>query len=197
MSIARSAGGLNAVLTIATNMGPIKRISRLRQLAEDAALITGSSHGAANHTTDPTLLVADRKIQDAARRGVFENLPKTQKKDGAHRLHAADAASYLMAKQLAAANVKPRCLELRLEVQAARDALVDAIRRVPRDRRHLSAHLRHQTDELQALVKAQHSAAVADALAFGITGLGLQVPPFDFDVEAARLDDDSYPVTES
>lgn len=166
-------------------MGP-KRISRLRQLVEDAALITGSSQGA-NHTMDPTLLVADRKIQDAARRGVFENLPKTRS-DDAHRLHGADAASYLMAKQLAAAKVKPRCLDLRLEAQAARDALVDAIRRVPRDQRHLSPHLRRLTGELHALIKAQHSAAVADALAFGVSGSGLQVPHFDFDAEAARLD---------
>jgi len=74
-------GGLGASLsptraltTRPSTPGPQKpRTSRLRRLAEDAALITGSAQtGAADHGVDPTVLVAERKIVDAARRGVFD-----------------------------------------------------------------------------------------------------------------------------
>ena len=49
------------------------RRTRLRALYEDAALARGSD-AAVIGETDPTTVIADRKIADAARRGVFDKL---------------------------------------------------------------------------------------------------------------------------
>ena len=49
------------------------RRTRLRALYEDAALVRGSD-AAVIGETDPTTVIADRKIADAARRGVFDKL---------------------------------------------------------------------------------------------------------------------------
>ena len=49
------------------------RRTRLRALYEDATLVRGSD-AAVIGETDPTTVIADRKIADAARRGVFDKL---------------------------------------------------------------------------------------------------------------------------
>lgn len=168
--------------------------SRLGRLAEDAALITGSSQaGSADSTTDPTVVVADRRIVDALRRGAFDNLGCTGKplKPDEHKASLlgskADAASYLMAKQLAAAKCKPLSLELREKVQSAKEALVAAIKRTVPECRADSPHLRTKSTELRELIKQQHLAAIADAHAYGMSGNGLQVHPFDFNLEISRV----------
>ncbi|KAJ8607273.1 hypothetical protein CTAYLR_009524 [Chrysophaeum taylorii] len=169
--------------------------SRLGRLAEDAALITGSSQaGSADASVDPTFLVAERKILDAMRRGAFDQLDGAGKPrvDDAHKaaidgMRAGAASSYLMAKQLAAANVKPQSLELREEVRAARDRLVASIQNTALERRLEAPHLREAAADLQALIKRQHLAAIADARSFGVAGDGLQVRAFDFEAEVARL----------
>ena len=162
------------------------RRSRLRALYEDHALVHGRD-GAAP-TTDPTVVIADRKIADAARRGVFDDL-KGKLNTAPHRSHldAAQRAGADMAGVLAAQGVAPRSVELSREVDAARAALVAAIRRVPKGERAGDAGLLERRDALDALVTAQNHAAVGDALAFG--SRAIQAPRFDFEKEIARLDE--------
>ena len=164
------------------------RRSRLRALYEDHALVHGRD-GAAP-TTDPTVVIADRKIADAARRGVFDEIEKGKAlKIAAHRSHldAAQRAGADMAGVLAAQGVAPRSVELSREVDTARAALVAAIRRVPKDERTGDAGLLERRDALDALITAQNHAAVGDALAFG--SRAIQAPRFDFECEIARLDE--------
>ena len=165
----------------------VRRKSRLRQLAEDAALVGGDQ----SWTTDPTVLVAEHKIRDAQRRGVFEGLEKGKplSQEGHISRDRADDTSYLMGKQMAAANVKPLSLELRVEVERQREAL----RRRVRAEKSSSASLREAAEDLGKLIKRQHLAAIGDAHAFSATQAvaNLQVPVFDLDAELEKAYDDA------
>ena len=134
------------------------------------------------------MVIADRKIADAARRGVFDDL-EGKLKTAPHRSHldAAQRAGADMAGVLAAQGIAPRSVELSREVDAARAALVAAIRRVPKGERAGDAGLLERRDALDALVTAQNHAAVGDALAFG--SRAIQAPRFDFEREIARIDE--------
>ena len=85
------------------------RRTRLRALYEDAALVRGSD-AAVIGETDPTTVIADRKIADAARRGVFDNLDGRGKRLEAqpHRSAALspERAGAEMAEVLAAQSVR-------------------------------------------------------------------------------------------
>lgn len=164
------------------------RKSRLRALYEDAALIRGKD-AAVIGDTDPSVVIADRKISDAARRGVFDDM------DGAgrplpsapHRTHlgAADRAGAELAATMAANSVAPRSVELARDVDDAREALEAAIRRTPRAARSGDASLRELYAKLDALVSDQHHAAIGDSLSFG--GRPIQAPRFDFDAATEGL----------
>lgn len=185
--------------------------SRLRQQYEDAQLaaqqppglnapamaIVAAASEASRYSTDPTVLVAERRILDAARRGELDNLPGAglPRRADAHR----DAAAHLgpggqaaaaMAGVLAANQLKPLSVELRLKVDAQRSALVAAVAastlRGPA--RRTCAALRAQAAALALLVRRQHGACVADSLAFGMGAGALQCAPFNFDaaVDAAE-----------
>ena len=66
------------------------RRTRLRALYEDAALVRGSD-AAVIGETDPTTVIADRKIADAARRGVFDKLDERVQRGRRRRLGLRDA----------------------------------------------------------------------------------------------------------
>ena len=142
------------------------RRTRLRALYEDAALARGSD-AAVIGETDPTTVIADRKIADAARRGVFDNLDGSGKKLKAqpHRsaaLGPAQRAGAEMAGVLAAQNVAPSSIELRRRVDEGLAALRARIRAgAPR------SELEADATALNALVERQRHAAIGDAEAFG------------------------------
>ena len=146
------------------------RRTRLRALYEDAALARGSD-AAVIGETDPTTVIADRKIADAARRGVFDNLDGSGKKLKAqpHRsaaLGPAQRAGAEMAGVLAAQDVAPPSIDLRRRVDEGLAALRARIRAgAPR------SELEAGVGELNALVDAQRHAAVGDAEAFGSRSL--------------------------
>ena len=167
--------------------------TRLRQLAEDAALIRGSS-AEASWTTDPTLLIAEHKVLDAQRRGVFDDLKQRRTSETRH-LSRADEASFLMGKQMAAANLRPLSVDLRLRVEADRTQL-RALIRADADPGN-STTIRDKAKALDDLIKRQHLAAVADAHAFSSSNAttALQVKSFDLQAEIQQhnhqSDDDS------
>ncbi len=141
------------------------RRTRLRALYEDAALVRGSD-AAVIGETDPTTVIADRKIADAARRGVFDKLDGqgAPLKAQPHRSAAlsAERAGAEMAGVLAAQNVAPPSIDLRRRVDEGLAALRARIRAgAPR------SELEADAAELNALVDAQRAAAVGDAEAFG------------------------------
>ena len=157
------------------------RQTRLRALYEDAALARGSD-AAVIGETDPTTVIADRKIADAARRGVFDNLDGSGKKLKAppHRSAAlsAERAGAEMAGVLAAQNVAPPSIDLRRRVDEGLAALRARIRAgAPR------SELEADAAALNALVDAQRAAAVGDALAFGTRAF--ECPRVDLDAELA------------
>ena len=158
------------------------RRTRLRALYEDAALARGSD-AAVIGETDPTTVIADRKIADAARRGVFDNLDGSGKKLKAqpHRsaaLGPAQRAGAEMAGVLAAQNVAPPSIELRRRVDEGLAALRARIRAgAPR------SELEADAAALNALVDAQRNAAVGDAEAFGTRAL--ECPRVDLAAELA------------
>ena len=145
------------------------RRTRLRALYEDAALVRGSD-AAVIGETDPTTVIADRKIADAARRGVFDKLDGqgAPLKAQPHRSAAlsAERAGAEMAGVLAAQNVAPPSIDLRRRVDEGLAALRARIRAgAPR------SELEADAAALNALVDAQRHAAVGDAEAFGSRSL--------------------------
>ena len=159
------------------------RRTRLRALYEDAALVRGSD-AAVIGETDPTTVIADRKIADAARRGVFDNLDGSGKKLKAqpHRSAAlsAERAGAEMAGVLAAQNVAPPSIELRRRVDEGLAALRARIRAgAPR------SELEADAAALNALVDAQRAAAVGDAEAFGSRSLECKRVDLDAELAAA------------
>ena len=157
------------------------RRTRLRALYEDAALARGND-AAVIGETDPTTVIADRKIADAARRGVFDNLDGSGKKLKAppHRSAAlsAERAGAEMAGVLAAQNVAPPSIDLRRRVDEGLAALRARIRAgAPR------SELEADAAELNALVDAQRNASIGDALAFGTRAL--ECGRVDIDAELA------------
>ena len=158
------------------------RRTRLRALYEDAALARGSD-AAVIGETDPTTVIADRKIADAARRGVFDNLDGSGKKLKAqpHRsaaLGPAQRAGAEMAGVLAAQDVAPPSIELRRRVDEGLAALRARIRAgTPR------SELEADAAALNALVERQRHAAVGDALAFGTRAF--ECPRVDLAAELA------------
>ena len=146
------------------------RRTRLRALYEDAALSRGSD-AAVIGETDPTAVIADRKIADAARRGVFDNLDGSGKKLKAqpHRsaaLGPAQRAGAEMAGVMAAQNVSPPSIDLRRRVDEGLAALRARIRAgAPR------SELEADAAALNALVDAQRAASIGDAEAFGTRAL--------------------------
>ena len=158
------------------------RRTRLRALYEDAALSRGSD-AAVIGETDPTAVIADRKIADAARRGVFDNLDGSGKKLKAqpHRsaaLGPAQRAGAEMAGVLAAQSVAPPSIDLRRRVDTKLEALRARIRAgAPR------SDLEADAAALNGLVDAQRNAAVGDAEAFGTRAL--ECGRVDLDAELA------------
>ena len=145
------------------------RRTRLRALYEDAALARGSDAAVVGET-DPTTVIADRKIADAARRGVFDNLDGSGKKlkTQPHRSAAlsAERAGAEMAGVLAAQNVAPPSIDLRRRVDEGLAALRARIRAgTPR------SELEADAAALNALVDAQRAASIGDAEAFGTRAL--------------------------
>ena len=142
------------------------RRTRLRALYEDAALVRGSDAAVVGET-DPTTVIADRKIADAARRGVFDNLDGSGKRLEAqtHRsaaLGPAQRAGSEMAGVLAAQDVAPPSIDLRRRVDEGLAALRARIRAgAPR------SELEADAAELNALVERQRHAAIGDAESFG------------------------------
>ena len=142
------------------------RRTRLRALYEDAALARGSD-AAVIGETDPTTVIADRKIADAARRGIFDNLDGSGKKLKAqpHRsaaLGPAQRAGAEIAGVMAAQNVAPPSIDLRRRVDTKLEALRARIRAgAPR------SELEADAAALNALVDAQRAASIGDAEAFG------------------------------
>ena len=162
------------------------RRTRLRALYEDAALVRGSD-AAVIGETDPTTVIADRKIADAARRGVFDKLDgqgaplKTQR----HRSAAlsAERTGAEMAGVLAAQNVAPPSIDLRRRVDEGLAALRARIRAgAPR------SELEADAAALNALVDAQRAAAVGDAEAFGSRSLECKRVDLDAELAAARAE---------
>ena len=138
-------------------------------LYEDAALARGSD-AAVIGETDPTTVIADRKIADAARRGVFDKLDGqgAPLKAQPHRSAAlsAERAGAEMAGVLAAQNVAPPSIDLRRRVDEGLAALRARIRAgAPR------SELEADAAELNALVDAQRNASIGDAEAFGTRAL--------------------------
>ena len=157
------------------------RRTRLRALYEDAALARGSD-AAVIGETDPTTVIADRKIADAARRGVFDKLDGSGKRLKAqpHRSAAlsAERAGAEMAGVLAAQNVAPPSIDLRRRVDEGLAALRARVRAgAPR------SELEADAAELNALVDAQRNAAVGDAEAFGTRAM--ECPRVDLDAVLA------------
>ncbi|KAJ1457818.1 hypothetical protein M885DRAFT_562297 [Pelagophyceae sp. CCMP2097] len=174
--------------------------SRLRQLADDALLITGNSQRSAGDSgVDPTILVAEAKISEAQRRGVFEGLKGEGKplEVDAHRdtirQFGSDAlASYTMAKTLAANDIKPPSIELRLEVESSRAAFVALAQPLLTIlSRQESAELISAGEQLSSLIKRQHAASISDAIAFGSQDASpLMVRGFDFHNEIKLITTD-------
>ena len=142
--------------------------------------------------TDPSAVIADRRIADAARRGAFDGLagagrplPVDAHRAASAALGAAARAGGEMANVMADANVLPPSIEMRREVEARRAALLSALREAPR---RDDGALREEAVALNALVDAQRHAAIGDALAFG--GAPVQCDRFDLDVERAEADAD-------
>ena len=157
------------------------RRTRLRALYEDAALVRGSD-AAVIGETDPTTVIADRKIADAARRGVFDKLDGqgAPLKAQPHRSAAlsAERAGAEMAGVLAAQNVAPPSIDLRRRVDEGLAALRARIRAgTPR------SELEADAAELNALVERQRHAAIGDAEAFGTRAF--ECPRVDLAAELA------------
>ena len=158
------------------------RRTRLRALYEDAALVRGSD-AAVIGETDPTTVIADRKIADAARRGVFDILDGSGKtlKAQPHRsaaLGPAQRAGAEMAGVLAAQNVAPPSIDLRRRVDEGLAALRARIRAgAPR------SELEADAAALNALVERQRHAAIGDAEAFGTRAF--ECPRVDLAAELA------------
>ena len=157
------------------------RRTRLRALYEDAALVRGSD-AAVIGETDPTTVIADRKIADAARRGVFDNLDGSGKKleTQPHRSAALgpERAGAEMAGVLAAQDVAPPSIELRRRVDEGLAALRARIRAgAPR------SELEADAAALNALVDAQRAASIGDAEAFGTRAF--ECPRVDLAAELA------------
>ena len=146
------------------------RRTRLRALYEDAALVRGSD-AAVIGETDPTTVIADRKIADAARRGVFDKLdgqgaPLKAQPHRSAALGRAQRAGAEIAGVLAAQDVAPPSIDLRRRVDEGLAALRARIRAgAPR------SELEADAAELNALVERQRHAAVGDAEAFGTRAL--------------------------
>ena len=105
------------------------RRTRLRALYEDAALVRGSDAAVVGET-DPTTVIADRKIADAVRRGVFDDLdgqgaPLKAQPHRSAALGRAQRAGAEIAGVLAAQNVSPPSIDLRRRVD---EGLADCIR---------------------------------------------------------------------
>ena len=159
------------------------RRTRLRALYEDAALARGSD-AAVIGETDPTTVIADRKIADAARRGVFDDLDGqgAPLKAQPHRSAAlsAERAGAEMAGVLAAQNVAPPSIDLRRRVDEGLAALRARIRAgAPR------SELEADAAELNALVDAQRNASIGDAEAFGSRSLECKRVDLDAELAAA------------
>ena len=158
------------------------RRTRLRALYEDAALVRGSD-AAVIGETDPTTVIADRKIADAARRGVFDKLdgqgaPLKAQPHRSAALGPAQRAGAEMAGGLAAQNVAPPSIDLRRRVDEGLAALRARIRAgAPR------SELEADAAALNALVERQRHAAVGDALAFGTRAF--ECPRVDLEAELA------------
>ena len=155
------------------------RRTRLRALYEDAALVRGSD-AAVIGETDPTTVIADRKIADAARRGVFDKLDGqgAPLKAQPHRSAAlsAERAGAEMAGVLAAQNVAPPSIDLRRRVDEGLAALRARIRAgAPR------SELEADAAALNALVERQRHAAIGDAEAFGTRAF--ECPRVDLEAE--------------
>ena len=157
------------------------RRTRLRALYEDAALARGSD-AAVIGDTDPTTVIADRKIADAARRGVFDKLDGSGKRLKAqpHRsaLGPAQRAGAEIGSVMAAQNVAPPSIDLRRRVDEGLAALRARIR-AGAPRRALEA----DAAALNALVDAQRAASIGDAEAFGTRAL--ECPRVDLAAELA------------
>ena len=142
------------------------RRTRLRALYEDAALVRGSDAAVVGET-DPTTVIADRKIADAARRGVFDKLdgqgaPLKAQPHRSAALGPAQRAGAEIAGVLAAQNVAPPSIDLRRRVDEGLAALRARIRAgTPR------SELEADAAALNALVERQRHAAIGDAEAFG------------------------------
>jgi len=142
------------------------RRTRLRALYEDAALARGSD-AAVIGTTDPATIIADRRIADAARRGVFDDLdgkgvPLKAQSHRSAALSPAQRAGAEMASVLAAQNVAPPSVELRRRVDEGLAALRARIRAgAPRQ------DLADTVAELNTVVDEQRAASIGDAEAFG------------------------------
>ena len=158
------------------------RRTRLRALYEDAALVRGSDAAVVGET-DPTTVIADRKIADAARRGVFDKLdgqgaPLKAQPHRSAALGPAQRAGAEMAGVLAAQNVAPPSIDLRRRVDEGLAALRARIRAgAPR------SELEADAAALNALVERQRHATVGDALAFGTRAF--ECPRVDLDAELA------------
>ena len=103
------------------------RRTRLRALYEDAALVRGSDAAVVGET-DPTTVIADRKIADAARRGVFDKLdgqgaPLKAQPHRSAALGPAQRAGAEVAGVMAAQNVAPPSIDLRRRVDEGLAAL--------------------------------------------------------------------------
>ena len=156
------------------------RRTRLRALYEDAALVRGSD-AAVIGETDPTTVIADRKIADAARRGVFDKLdgqgaPLKAQPHRSAALGPAQRAGSEMAGVLAAQNVAPPSIDLRRRVDEGLAALRARIRAgAPR------SELEADAAALNALVERQRHAAIGDAEAFGTRAF--ECPRVDLEAE--------------
>ena len=99
------------------------------------------------------------------------------------KLLAAYADVLEAASVLAAQNFKPLSIELRVEVESAREKLLARIRSThPSERRRggaIKKDLSGAADALKRLISRQHQAAISDSLKF--SGSPLQSPPFDLE----------------
>ena len=172
--------------------------SRLRQQYEDSQLLSQQPPGGqasilataneAAYSADPTVLVAERRILDAVRRGSLNGLAgagqprrRDAHRDAARHLGAGGAAAADLAGVLAANQLKPLSVELRLDVEAQRRAVLATLAATPRDARRESPALRAQAATLAVLVRRQHGACIADSLVYGTGAGSLQCAPFDLD----------------
>ena len=161
------------------------RRTRLRALYEDAALVRGSDAAVVGET-DPSTIVADRKIADAARRGVFDDLdgqgaPLKAQPHRSAALGPAQRAGAEIGSVMAAQNVAPPSIDLRRRVDEGLAALRARIR-AGAPRRALEA----DAAALNALVERQRHAAVGDAEAFGTRAL--ECPRVDLAAELAAAE---------